>query len=266
MAFATADRCKETTVTTGTGTYSLDGAVAGFRTLVAGLATGNRCVYCVENGTDWEINEGTITDATPDTLTRDLLLASSTGSAINWAAGTKYVSVCYSAAHRNPRTKKLTTQHDNSTATGTIMTSLSLANVQPGTYTVKYTLIHQAAATTTGAGFAINFTGTATTKVFARRNVATITTASNGLAEEESGAALVTGGVLNGWATNTYATTAANMVSEGVGAINTNTIEIIEGVLVVTAAGSLDIWHASQVAAISSVMVGSSVVLTRIDD
>jgi len=91
MPIVHADRVKETTTTTGAGTYSLAGAVTGFRSFVAGVGSTYQCAYCVENGTDWEINLGTVADATPDTLTRDALLASSTGSAINWGAGSKNV-------------------------------------------------------------------------------------------------------------------------------------------------------------------------------
>jgi hypothetical protein len=94
-----ADRVKETTTTTGTGTYSLDGAAAGFRTFVAGVGTGVLVTYACENGTDWEIGEGTITDATPDTLSRTTILASSNaGAAVNWAAGTKNIFLTAAAA------------------------------------------------------------------------------------------------------------------------------------------------------------------------
>ena len=86
----TANRVKETTTTTGTGTYSLAGAVTGFQTFVAGIGNGKRCYYCVEDGTNWEIGIGTVTDATPDTLARTAILASSnSGSAVNWGAGTR---------------------------------------------------------------------------------------------------------------------------------------------------------------------------------
>lgn len=89
MALATADRVKETSTTTGTGTYSLAGAATGYQTFVAGIGTGNTCYYCATDGTDWEIGLGTVTDATPDTLARTTFLASSTGSAISWTAGTR---------------------------------------------------------------------------------------------------------------------------------------------------------------------------------
>ena len=92
MAFKNSDRVKETSTTTGTGTYSLDGAVTGYRTFVAGIGTGNTCHYTAENGTDWEVGIGTVTDAAPDTLARTLILASSNaGAAVSWGAGSKNV-------------------------------------------------------------------------------------------------------------------------------------------------------------------------------
>jgi len=94
MAFSVADFVRETTTTTGTGTYSLAGAVAGFQGFIAGNATGSTVRYSVTNGTDWEVCEGVITDASPDTLTRGTVLDSSNGgSAVNWGAGTKTVSL-----------------------------------------------------------------------------------------------------------------------------------------------------------------------------
>lgn len=101
MALVFADRVKETTTTTGTGTLNLAGAVAGFRTFVAGIATGNTCYYALidANGTDWEVGLGTVTDATPDTLSRTTILASSNaGAAITLSAGTHTVFCTHPAA------------------------------------------------------------------------------------------------------------------------------------------------------------------------
>ena len=83
MAFAVASRIKETTTTTGTGTINLAGAESGYQTFVAGIGTTNSTYYCIESGTAWEVGLGTVTDATPDTLSRTTILASSnSGSAI----------------------------------------------------------------------------------------------------------------------------------------------------------------------------------------
>lgn len=99
MGLVHADRVKETTTTTGTGTYSLAGAVAGFRTFVAGVGSGNTCYYVAENGTDWEIGLGTVTDAAPDTLARTRVIKSSNAdAAVNWGAGTKNLFVAPLAA------------------------------------------------------------------------------------------------------------------------------------------------------------------------
>lgn len=164
-----------------------------------------------------------------------------------------------------PRVTTVTgSNHSVTGVTGTEVTTLQ-QTLEAGTYTVKYTLLTQSGTSTTGVGLGVNFTGTAATKVFARRNVATITTASNGITEEESGAALVTGGVLNGWATKAYSTTAPNMMSAGVGVINVDLLDIIEGLIIVTVAGDLELWHSSEIAATTTlVKIGSACVVTRV--
>lgn len=108
MALAHADRVKETSTTTGTGTYDLAGAVTGFQGFVAGIGDGNTCYYVAENGTDWEVGLGTVTDASPDTLARTSIIASSNaGSAVNWGAGTKYLYVTGPASKYLPRDEGL---------------------------------------------------------------------------------------------------------------------------------------------------------------
>lgn len=97
MALSRADFVQETSTTTGTGPYSLAGAVTGYRTFVAGVGNGATVRYSVTDGTSWEVNEGVVTSGAPDTLSRATLLASSTGSAINWTAGTKTISLILSA-------------------------------------------------------------------------------------------------------------------------------------------------------------------------
>lgn len=87
-----ADRVKETTTTTGTGTYSLAGAADGYQAFSDAFATTDEVYYCVEDGTDWEVGIGTLTTGTPWTLARTSILASSNAdAAVNWAAGTKNV-------------------------------------------------------------------------------------------------------------------------------------------------------------------------------
>lgn len=104
MAFALNDRVKETSTTTGTGTFDLAGAETGFESFVSGVGNGNQTYYAISNdGTnEFEVGIGTVTDATPDTLSRDTIISSSNSdAAVNFSAGTKTV-FCTLPASRTP--------------------------------------------------------------------------------------------------------------------------------------------------------------------
>lgn len=93
-----ADRVKETTTTTGTGTYDLDGASTGFQDIVTAIGTGNLCSYIVFDSNDYETGIGTITSGSPDTLARTTVLESSnSNAAVDWGAGTKTVVITMTA-------------------------------------------------------------------------------------------------------------------------------------------------------------------------
>ena len=96
MALVLNDRVKETSTTTGTGTFSLDGASQSFESFVSGVGTGNTTYYTIVNADvipgEWEVGIGTVTDATPDTLSRDTILSSSNSdAAVDFSAGIKDV-------------------------------------------------------------------------------------------------------------------------------------------------------------------------------
>jgi hypothetical protein len=93
MALVVNDRVKETSTTTGTGTFDLGGAVSGFESFVTAIGNGNTTYYSIvnENG-EFEVGLGTVTDAATDTLSRDTILSSSNSdAAVNFSAGTKNV-------------------------------------------------------------------------------------------------------------------------------------------------------------------------------
>jgi hypothetical protein len=101
MALVLADRVKETTTTTGTGTITLAGAVTGYQSFST-VGNGNTTYYCIAGqppSAEWEVGIGTYTSS-GTTLARTTVIASSNaGSAVNFSAGTKDVFVTYPAGY-----------------------------------------------------------------------------------------------------------------------------------------------------------------------
>ncbi len=103
MALIIADRIKETSTTTGTGTITLAGAVLGFRAFDDVCANGDTVNYCIANPANGEWEVGTGTWVTGGTLTRSAVLASSNaGALVNFSAGTKDVFQTMPAALSSP--------------------------------------------------------------------------------------------------------------------------------------------------------------------
>lgn len=95
MPLVIADRVRETSTTTGTGTLTLDGAVTGFRTFSSAIGNTNTCYYTITMNGDYEIGLGTVGAGT---LARTTVLKSSnSNNAVNFGAGTKDVFVTYAA-------------------------------------------------------------------------------------------------------------------------------------------------------------------------
>lgn len=96
-----ADRVKDSTTTTGSGSVTLtNNAQLGFRTFGNAFAVGTTLIpYCIadQGGANWETGYGTLVDAV--TLQRDTVLASSNaGSPVSFIAGVKDVLVGFPAA------------------------------------------------------------------------------------------------------------------------------------------------------------------------
>ena len=149
MAFVLNDRVKETSTTTGTGTFDLAGAETGFESFVSGVGDGNVTYYAISNdGTnEFEVGIGTITDATPDTLARTTVISSSNSDAlVNFSAGTKTV-FCTLPASRTPsagmtaqtfvNTHSSTLSDDQTLDSGVLAGPVSIT----GTQTVTGTLV-----------------------------------------------------------------------------------------------------------------------------
>ena len=113
MALVLADRVKETTTTTGTGTVTLLGAATGFQSFAV-VGNANTTFYCIsaQTGSEWEVGIGTYTSA-GTTLARTTVLSNSAGTqptALTFSAGTKDVFITY------PSSKSVYTTGTGSTA------------------------------------------------------------------------------------------------------------------------------------------------------
>lgn len=118
MAFVLADRVLETSTTAGTGTFTLAGATAGYQSFSA-IGNANTTYYTIVHQTlsEWEVGIGTYTSS-GTTLSRDTVLASSTGSKVSFSAGTKNVFCDYPAYEANkPITESLISIANNYTIT-----------------------------------------------------------------------------------------------------------------------------------------------------
>ena len=150
MAFVLNDRVKQTSTSTGTGTINLSAtAETGFETFVAGIGTTNSTFYCISHdGTsEFEVGVGTVTDASPDTLSRTTIISSSNSdNLVDFTAGTKTVFCTY-PAKRAPSasmtaTTYVTTHASTLSDTQTIDSGVLAGPVTiTGTQTVTGTLV-----------------------------------------------------------------------------------------------------------------------------
>lgn len=95
MPFVYADRVRETSTTTGTGTLTLSGAVTGFQTFSSAIGANNTCFYVISHrsAAEYEVGFGTV-GSPATTLARTSVIASSnSNAAVNFSAGTKDVFV-----------------------------------------------------------------------------------------------------------------------------------------------------------------------------
>ena len=91
MALVFNDRVKETSVTTGTGTLTLDGAVQGFETFSSAIGNSNTTYYAIElpGTTEFEVGRGTISAG--QLARTEIISSSNSDSAVDFSAGTKIV-------------------------------------------------------------------------------------------------------------------------------------------------------------------------------
>lgn len=137
MALVLKSRVKETTSSTGTGAFTLAGAVNGFQAFSAVMSVGDITYYSVTDGTDWEIGVGTY--SAENTITRTTVLESSnSNSLVDFADGEKTIFISL------PATKFADVETDLEQAiSDTADNQTAIANINPdptkGTLTKTFT-------------------------------------------------------------------------------------------------------------------------------
>ena len=93
MALVLNDRVQETTTTTGTGTFTLAGAVTGFETFGTGVGNSNTTYYAVTlPGTaEFEVGLGTLSSDSSTIARTTVISSSNSDNAVNFSAGTKTI-------------------------------------------------------------------------------------------------------------------------------------------------------------------------------
>ena len=119
MALVIADRVRETTTTTGTGTYTLAGAVTSFESF-GSIGNTNTTYYCCTDGTDFEVGIGTYASSGTTLARTTILQSSNSDSAVNWSAGTRQIFCTL------PAEKAVVEDASNNVAIAGVLTSTGL--------------------------------------------------------------------------------------------------------------------------------------------
>lgn len=150
----------------------------------------------------------------------------------------------------------------NATATAAKITGLDTV-VGPGTYKFEYWIRYQSSITGLGVKFSVNHTGTIVSFTVVLRYSGTGTTSVGDTADQQ---------IENGVGT-IYQAMAARAVSVAANlgptvntdAANSDLLTVIEGLIIVTVSGNIELYHAaSSAAGTSTVKEGTSLILTQI--
>jgi hypothetical protein len=148
----------------------------------------------------------------------------------------------------------------NATTTAAKITGLDLV-VGPGIYQFQYFIRYVSSVTTTGVKFSVNHTGTLTAFLCNMRYVDAAATASTGAHSQAANAS--TAHVMGAYSARAKSNTASmgpTLSADSTG----DMFMILEGILVVSVSGNIELYHASETAASTTVKAGSSLMLVKV--
>jgi hypothetical protein len=164
---------------------------------------------------------------------------------------------------------RVASTHTIGATTATEVTLTPTPTLLAGTYMFQFNLLLQTATITVMPTIGINYTGTigkirmmaqfVDTAAVTATGASTMATAASGTT---SAAHMDANYVIAASTTapNINMTTPTNVV----GAINTDALMIIQGILVCTTSGDLELWHGSETATNTSVMADSTYMVTKV--
>ncbi|GEM_PF-1467322 len=156
-------------------------------------------------------------------------------------------------------TKALSANLTNSGTTFAKVTNLDQV-VGVGTWAFKYLILYSSDTTTTGIKFAVNHSGTVTSFVANGWYQENTTAAATGAADQVH----TTFGLVAGGATRSKSTGTALVQTASVDTINVDMLMVIEGLMVVTVSGNIELYSAGEAATVTTVRKDSSLILTKI--
>ena len=166
MALVISDRVRETTTTTGTGTYTLAGEVTSFESFNS-IGNTNTTYYCCTDGTDFEVGIGTYASSGTTLARTSILQSSNSDSAVNWSAGTRQIFCTL------PAEKAVVEDASNNVAIAGVLTSTGLTIGSAAITEAEVEILDGASVTTTELNIIDGDTSaTSTTLVDADRLVA----------------------------------------------------------------------------------------------
>ena len=188
MAFVVADRVRETSPTTGTGAFTLSGAVIGYQSFGSAIGSGNTTYYAISNPgvNEWEVGIGTVGSGT---LARTTVLASSTGtSLVSFTAGTKDVFVTYPAEGAVFADNSITLTNKTISGASNTLTNIGNSSLTNSSVTVGSTNIALGGTASTLAGLtsvtATDFIGDLTGNADTATSATTATNLAGGAASQ----------------------------------------------------------------------------------